>query len=196
MPFEDATKEQLDGYTVELETKYGPENVETTFSIVDTVLFWFSVLTADESYEVYTHWIVGVSTPFHCQKIANLELARLVQVEEIYLDDPVTPGDPLRRRDLGRGGGLIPRESKFIPRGTRTTPQKRDGMLERQQSAPLELRMVSQEPDTELADDFLFDSVAGEGITVYVVDTGINQAHPVGPQILFLSGPISVLTDG
>jgi cerevisin len=50
-----------------------------------------------------------------------------------------------------------------------------------QQTTLDELKMFSQAPGASLLglSSYAFDSVGGQGITVYVVDTGINQNHQV-----------------
>ncbi len=50
-----------------------------------------------------------------------------------------------------------------------------------QQDAHDDLKVFSQAGGALLSGlpGYAYDSRAGEGITVYVVDTGINQDHPV-----------------
>ena len=50
-----------------------------------------------------------------------------------------------------------------------------------QQGAPDELKMFSQARNAYLPGlpGYAYDSRGGQGVTVYIVDTGINQNHPV-----------------
>ena len=65
------------------------------------------------------------------------------------------------------------------------------GTINYQNPANTELKVFSQTQDyvnygisaANLA-DFAYDSTAGEGITVYVMDTGVNLASSVGVQFL------------
>ena len=58
---------------------------------------------------------------------------------------------------------------------------KRDREYGLQRRAPRELKRVSQPPG--VAEDalpgYIFDKKAGEGITVYMIDFGINENGPV-----------------
>jgi hypothetical protein len=59
---------------------------------------------------------------------------------------------------------------------------KRDGDILVQLTQLEELRMISQASGArslEALPGYVFDSVGGRGITVYVLDTGINPNHPV-----------------
>jgi subtilisin family serine protease len=59
---------------------------------------------------------------------------------------------------------------------------KRDGNILVQATALEELRQISQARGArslEALPGYAFDSVSGMGITVYVIDTGINPHHPV-----------------
>jgi len=59
--------------------------------------------------------------------------------------------------------------------------RKRDGSVLMQQDARDELKVISQAQGALLSDlpGYAYDSRGGRGITVYVMDTGINQDHPV-----------------
>ena len=59
---------------------------------------------------------------------------------------------------------------------------KRDGAILLQPGARNELKMFSQaSDDVKLSDlpGYAYDSMGGRGITVYIIDTGINPNHPV-----------------
>ena len=59
--------------------------------------------------------------------------------------------------------------------------RKRDGIILMQQNAPDELKIISQARGAYLSrlPGYAYDSMGGRGVTVYVIDTGINQHHPV-----------------
>lgn len=59
--------------------------------------------------------------------------------------------------------------------------EKRDGTILTQQDALDDLKLVSQARGARLAElpGYSYDSRGGQGITVYVIDTGINPNHPV-----------------
>ena len=59
--------------------------------------------------------------------------------------------------------------------------RKRDGTILMQPTALDELKMFSQAPGASLSGlaGYAFDSMGGQGITVYVIDTGINPHHRV-----------------
>ena len=59
--------------------------------------------------------------------------------------------------------------------------RKRDGTILLQQDAHDDLKMFSQADGAPLSGlpGYAYDSVSGQGITVYVIDTGINPDHPV-----------------
>jgi len=50
-----------------------------------------------------------------------------------------------------------------------------------QLDAPDELKMISQAKGALLSDlpGYAYDSRGGQGITIYIIDTGINPSHPV-----------------
>jgi len=50
-----------------------------------------------------------------------------------------------------------------------------------QQDAPDELKVISQAKGASIGlPGYAYDARGGRGITVYVMDTGINPDHPVG----------------
>jgi len=59
--------------------------------------------------------------------------------------------------------------------------QKRDGTILMQQDARDELKIFSQARGARLSalPGYAYDARGGQGITVYVMDTGINPDHPV-----------------
>jgi len=59
--------------------------------------------------------------------------------------------------------------------------RKRDGSVLMQQDARDELKVISQAQRALLSElpGYAYDSRGGRGITVYVIDTGINQDHQV-----------------
>lgn len=59
--------------------------------------------------------------------------------------------------------------------------QKRDGIIRMQRGAREELKMFSQPMGVPLSSlpGYAFDSKGGLGITVYVIDSGINPDHLV-----------------
>jgi len=59
--------------------------------------------------------------------------------------------------------------------------QKRDGSILMQQDARDELKVISQARGASIGlPGYAYDARGGRGITVYVMDTGINPDHPVG----------------
>jgi subtilisin family serine protease len=80
---------------------------------------------------------------------------------------------PPHPRDLRRGSGLTPQPS-------RTIPWKRDGTLARQSPTIPELIVVSEPDDIPFEEltSYVYDDVAGAGVSIFIVDTGINAAHP------------------
>ena len=59
--------------------------------------------------------------------------------------------------------------------------RKRDGTILMQQGARDELKIISQARGASLSElpGYAYDSMGGQGITVYVIDTGINPYHQV-----------------
>ena len=54
--------------------------------------------------------------------------------------------------------------------------EKRD-ILVRQYQAIAELAFISSPPKTQAIEDYLYYSAAGEGITIYIIDSGLNPSH-------------------
>lgn len=54
--------------------------------------------------------------------------------------------------------------------------EKRD-ILVRQSQAIAELALISSPPKTQAIEDYLYYSAAGEGITIYIIDSGLNPSH-------------------
>lgn len=54
--------------------------------------------------------------------------------------------------------------------------EKRD-ILVRQPQAIAALAFISSPPETQAIEDYLNYSAAGEGITIYVIDSGLNPSH-------------------
>ena len=88
--------------------------------------------------------------------------------------------DPLLRAHLerGRASGTSP-PSNCPPEAC--SHRKRDGTILMQEDALDDLVVISQARGAELDDvpGYAYDSMGGQGITVYVFDSGINPAHEV-----------------
>jgi hypothetical protein len=58
---------------------------------------------------------------------------------------------------------------------------KRDDNIKVQTDPLIDLRMISQPPGVPLGSlpIFAYNSIAGRGITVYIMDSGANINHPV-----------------
>jgi hypothetical protein len=56
----------------------------------------------------------------------------------------------------------------------------------RQKDASIDLVMISQPPGVELIGltDYVFDEAAGESVTVYIVDSGLNPNHEVSTPLM------------
>ena len=74
--------------------------------------------------------------------------------------------------------------------------QKRDGNFLLQVTEYDELKLFSQARGASLSQlsGYVFDSMGGQGITIYVIDTGINPNHPVSG-VIILSIVTKKLTD-
>jgi len=59
--------------------------------------------------------------------------------------------------------------------------RKRDGSILMQQNARVDLKVISQASGVPLSGlpGYAYDSRGGRGISVYVMDTGIDPSHPV-----------------
>ena len=88
---------------------------------------------------------------------------------------------PLRTKlETGSTGGTPP--SPNCPPESCSHPKKRDGNILVQQGARDDLKMFSQARGARLLSalpGYAYDSMGGQGITVYVIDTGINPEVPV-----------------
>jgi hypothetical protein len=110
------------------------------------------------------------------------------------LTDKLKPVKPWERRDVthpvGPSGCRDLKHHRGTPHQNKTTPWKRDGVLERQRNAGADLVVVSQPPGVKLRGlkDYVYDSKARDGVTIYVVDTGINEYHEGSPPTLPLLG--------
>lgn len=54
--------------------------------------------------------------------------------------------------------------------------ERRD-ILVRQSQAITELAFISNPPKTQAIEDYLYYSAAGEGIIIYIIDSGLNPSH-------------------
>jgi subtilisin family serine protease len=95
------------------------------------------------------------------------------------LADIYTSEDEVSPQPWQRDLGSETRPTKW--RGPQPILRKRD--LTIQENAPRELRVVSQAPGQSIDDleDYFYEDVGGEGVTIYVLDSGLNQNHPVRP---------------
>jgi subtilisin family serine protease len=59
--------------------------------------------------------------------------------------------------------------------------RKRDGTILMQQNSPDDLKLFSQARGALLSElpGYAYDSRGGQGVTVYVIDTGLNPQHEV-----------------
>lgn len=108
------------------------------------------------------------------------------QVEAVELDKALTvDGDPTatkRRRFVLDEND----QTEHLAKGrnfesSSTNMFKRDGTFITQTDALDELKVISQAEGIPLADTkgYKYDDKAGEGIWIYVIDTGANKDHPV-----------------
>jgi hypothetical protein len=102
-----------------------------------------------------------------------------IQVQGINEDRPIP-------YDLETAGGSVntPLSPDCPPESC--SHGKRDGDILVQLTPLEELRMVSQARGARslaALPGYVFDSMSGMGITVYVIDTGINPHHPVSVTI-------------
>ena len=58
---------------------------------------------------------------------------------------------------------------------------KRDGTIFVQQKPPEDLKLFSQARGASLSalTGYAYDSMGGQGVTVYIIDTGLNSQHSV-----------------
>ena len=58
---------------------------------------------------------------------------------------------------------------------------KRDGTIFVQQNPPDDLKLFSQARGASLSEltGYAYDSRGGQGVTVYIIDTGLNSQHSV-----------------
>jgi len=58
---------------------------------------------------------------------------------------------------------------------------KRDGTIHIQPNPPEDLKLFSQARGASLSalTGYVYDSMGGQGVTVYVIDTGLNPQHSV-----------------
>ena len=86
-------------------------------------------------------------------------------------------GSKLVRRDLGntsQSGEVHVLDKR------RNSPYQPSGWYLKRTDAPDELKFVSTGPgqDARLVEDYVYDSVGGAGITVFVLDSGANKDNP------------------
>lgn len=81
----------------------------------------------------------------------------------------------------GPAATLVSRPFRTRDLNATLTHQKRDIEYILQTNARLDLRIVSQPPGRNIGAvrGFGYDSRAGEGISVYVIEWGVNTIHPV-----------------
>ena len=85
------------------------------------------------------------------------------------------------RIDLETGGGIAPLTPSCPSENCSQPHGKRDGHILMQQDAPDDLKLFSQARGAPLSGlrGYAYDSKGGQGITVYVIDTGVITQHPV-----------------
>ena len=62
---------------------------------------------------------------------------------------------------------------------------ERDGTIQHQTNATTETKVFSQPANTPIdsVTEYTYDSQAGVGATIYILDSGANTAHPVSENI-------------
>jgi len=111
--------------------------------------------------------------------VAQIELIEPDPITEIYFEEPAGPtntdDEPTNSTD-----NTVQRRNDLYGLHPKSKQQKRDGDIRFQRKAPRHLSIISQVGgDIRNLPGYAYDSKAGEGITVYVVEAGTNILHPV-----------------
>jgi hypothetical protein len=93
-------------------------------------------------------------------------------------------GGPKLRRYQG------PRPNRHERPGGATL-ERRDTAVRRQRDASMELVLISTPPDTTPGTDYYFAQESGQGVSIYIVDEGVDTVHPVSPNT---GPPLQTLT--
>lgn len=133
--------------------------------------------------KIGTHPTVGSSTPLYYKITMYVPAHLLLQVQTV-IPDFETPWDMDEDTETDTSietNNLQPRAT--APNVAPTKPhleKRKDTRITGQPDAQPDLRFISEPKDSRLGltTDYVFDDSAGEGITVYVIDTGANPSNP------------------
>jgi len=89
--------------------------------------------------------------------------------------------DQLLEIDLGTSETSTDPSPECPPESSSCSNGKRDGSILVQQNPPEDLKLFSQARGALLSEltSYAYDSRGGQGVTVYIIDTGLNSQHPV-----------------
>ena len=83
--------------------------------------------------------------------------------------------------DLGTSETSTDPSPECPPESSSCSNGKRDGTILVQQNPPEDLKLFSQARGVSLSEltSYAYDSRGGQGVTVYILDTGLNSQHSV-----------------
>ena len=170
-PKPDSTPPERSAFARKLEQIALPGSVKSITGVRDKLLLWVANLTPAQASEISRDLVVS---PLYISSCCDLNVLILnLKVRGLNVDKTI----PF---NLERASGSdIPPTTNCPPENC--SHQKRDGNIMLQITRHDELKMFSQARGASLSQvpGYAFDSMGGQGITVYVIDTGINPNHPV-----------------
>ena len=162
----DSTPPEQSAFARDLERIARSGSVRSITGVRDKLLLWVAALTPAQASELSRNpvvsplvlYILGCTDNMKVRGL-NLDPSSPVNLEKATTSDSPSPNCATKN----------------------CSHRKRDGDIRMQQTILDELKMFSQAPGASLAEltGYAFDSMGGRGITVYVVDTGIDPNHRV-----------------
>jgi hypothetical protein len=172
----DSTQPQRSAFARKLEQIASPGSVKSITGVRDKLLLWVANLTPAQASELSREPVVSpLPYVIYISSCCYLNVLILnLKVRGLNVD--VTLQFNLERAS----GSDTPPTPNCPPENC--SHQKRDGNFLLQVTEHYdELKMFSQARGARLSQlsGYAYDSMGGQGITVYVLDTGINPNHPV-----------------
>jgi hypothetical protein len=171
----DSTPPQRSAFTRRLEQIALPGSVQSITGVRDKLLMWVANLTPAQASELSRDLVVS-PLPYiiYISSCCDLNVPILnLKVRGLNVDMTI----PF---NLERASGRDTPPTPNCP-PENCSHQKRDGNILLQVTEYDELKMFSQARGARLSQlsGYAFDSIGGQGITVYVLDKGVNPNHPV-----------------